>query len=212
MLRDAAVTLLKKRLRRQGDSAIATDIIDELQATQERLEQGVTLPWFLVSDDTSRQCTIGNETFAVPIGFIRVYEEGGALWYRELTTEKWNPITRDDYTAIYNKNGISTGAPKNYSLEGSNYKLSQIPDKAYYMRTKAYVKGVLLDSNVENVWLANASDLLLAETGVVIASFYIRNMELAGEMKQWAQQAHTRLFTADEAWKHADRQYKMGDD
>jgi len=212
MLRDSAVTLLKSRLRRSSDTALTNDIITEFQATQERLEHAVTLPWFLVQDDASRQLTIGNETFATPTGFLRAYEDGGALWYRENATDKWIQIGRDDYDAIYNRYGITAGAPKKYSLEGTNYKIGPIPDKAYYMRTKAYVKDTVLSANIENNWLANAGDLLLAETGVVIASFYLRNSELAGEMKQWASAARTVLFAADLAWKSADRSYQMGDE
>lgn len=211
MDRDTAVTLLKSRLRRAGDSSIAADIILEFQATQARLEQGITLPWFLVSDDTSRTATIGNENFAIPTGFLRLYEEGGALWYRELSTEKWKRITKEDYVDIHDTHGVTLGAPKLYTVEGLNYKLAPIPDKAYMMRTKAYVTDSVLSTNIENNWLKYASDLLLAETGIIMASFYLRNPELAEEMKQWAKLARNTLFVVDEARKHADREYKLGD-
>lgn len=211
MDRDTTVSLLKSRLKRTGDSAIAAQIITEMQFVQETiLEGGVTLPFFLMSENLTASTEANEERIVLPAGFLREHEEG-ALWLYDTTNSKWSELKKEDYDAALLRYGNTTGQPKMYSLDGKYFRLKPTPDKIYTLRIRCFLADNVLSSNIENDWLKYANDWFIGETGYIMASKYLKDSKLANEFMVEAAKAKTRVFITDEARKHANRDYVMGD-
>jgi hypothetical protein len=171
MLRDAAVTLIQNRLGQR--SGLDTQIVDEMQAAQERLEQEAALPWFLL---TQEDIVISASPFALSgltASFLREVDTDNPLW-RQSTTDSadWEPVIKDSYDALRYETSLNgTGTPRYYTLYGDSLYLFTAPDTSYTFRYLFYQKAAVLSSNIENVWLASASGLLVSETGLTTARF-----------------------------------------
>lgn len=213
MTRDEAVTLLQARLKRVGDTGLATSIITEMQFVQAQLLEGSpVLPWFLLNDSiTTLATTLGVETVTLPATFLREVEDDGLRVQDAQGT--WHDIHKDDLPAIRNAHPEpETGRPVLYYLGNTQLFLRPIPDAIYTLRYRAYLRDTALSTNIENNWLKYAADLVIAETGIIMASRYLRDAEAAQVMLQDVAIARGRLTIADEARKHASRNYNMGDD
>jgi len=222
MLRDSLVTLLKQRLKRANTTAFDTIIETELQYVQDTLEAGITLPWFLLSENLSAITTIGDERVPVPVNvdgavvtagqrtrdFLREYEEG-ALWWRENSTDDWVPLKKGIYEHLLVKYPGS-GSPKGYALDGMYFRIRHEPDKEYNLRIKCYLREPLLTSNIENNWLIYAPDLMLEETGIRVARYHLRDEAAAKMFEADAAKSRMKLFIIDEARKHTNFEYEMG--
>lgn len=218
MTRDEAVTLVKNRLARPTDTTLDASIVLEMRYVQEQiLEKKPWLPWFLLSDDIMLTMTANVSQVAVPTNvgsvtgrdFLRETEQHG-LWIKETTATLWEPLTKDDYNALYNYYGDGAGKPKQYSLNGASFTLHPTPDVVYDLRGRFYLREPRLTTNIENGWLIHAADLLVAETGAIIAETYLRDAEAAGAFRQAATVAAAQLFVVHEAREHAARNYSRG--
>lgn len=219
MTRDEFITLLKQRCRREADTTLDARIISEMQYVQKYiLEGGVTLPWFLLSDNVSLATVIDEERVAVPVNvdavtgkdFLREHEES-ALWYYDTVGAKWVELLKDDYDVLLAKYPSGTGTPVYYALDGDYFRLKPTPDAVLTLRIRCYLRASLLTTNIENSWLKWAGDLMMAEVGVRIAADHLRDTALAQSFASQITTARTRLFIIDEARKHANRDYEMGD-
>lgn len=196
------------------DAPIAT----EVQEAQKRLEDARDiLPWFLLSEDLAIKTVLDEERVAVPVkgsnvrgDFLAEYEEG-ALWIRN-AEGKFVVLDKDDYDTLA-ETYPDSGRPKTYSLGGKYFRLKPTPDAVYDLRMKVYLREIALAAGgTTNEWLRWASELMLAETGRIIALFYIRDAEMAQAMGGAAQVAKRALSVASESRKHAQREYTMGDE
>jgi len=219
MTRDDLVTLMKQRFRREADTTLDARIISEMifqQATL--LEGGVTLPWFLLSENLTATTTIGDERLPIPKNvdlvtgkdFLREYEEG-ALWIYDASSGKWKALIKEDYDNLLETYPSGTDTPKYYSLDGEYFRLKPTPDAEYTVRIKCYLRAASLSTNVENAWLKYAADLMMGEVGTVIAARHLRDPAMKAEFEMEASKARARMFLSDEARKHANRNYVRGD-
>lgn len=215
MLRDAAVNLLMARLGQRTDASLKDQIIAEMSFAQEQiLEANATQFWFQYAEDVSLVTVASTETVALPTDFLIEYEDGGL--YVVDTTGKEHLIDREDWDTIRTHVSLSgEGQPTHYDLLGDNIHLRKIPDNVYslklqYFAKQADISGVLGDgNNIENGWLKHAADLLMAETGTIIAGQYIQSesmIQLFGAQKQVALD---RLIKKDTAWKESNKLRKM---
>jgi hypothetical protein len=217
MTRNELVTLLKARLGSWNNADLDNQIYLEIQATQRRLERAAFLPWFLFVDDTTSLLTsTGIETVALPDDFLRLPSdaENESLFYYSTVstqTDAWVPIVRSTYKLMRERRNGS-GVPTFFDMFGDKIYLRYIPDDIYQLRLMYYAKGVLLDSDIENVWLKYADDLILAETGFVVTSEHLKIPELAATFAQQIQTATRRLQTETVAREEASRRRDMGDD
>lgn len=219
MTRDEIVALIKQRARRDADTSLDARIVTEMKYVQDViLEGGVTLPWFLLSENLTASTVINEERVIIPTNvdsvsgrdFLREHEEG-ALWYYDSTALEWVELLKDDYDALLAKYPSGTGTPKYYSLDGFYFRLKPTPDAVLTLRIKCYLREPALSSNIENRWTKHAPDLVIGETGARVASMHLRDPALQAEFEKEAQKAKLRLFLTDEARKHTNREMEMGD-
>jgi hypothetical protein len=218
MTRDEAVTLLQSRLSRSNDTTIASSIVLEMRFVQEQiLEKSATLPWFLISDSINLSTTSGSELMAVPTNvgsvtgrdFLRELEQD-SMYIQDPIDLTWIQLEKDDLNALHNYYGDLTGQPKKYALINGYYHLFPIPDAVYAIKTRVYLREPRLTTNIENKWLSEAADLLIAETGIFMAENYLRDAGIVASFRDAVMQARQRLQIVHEAREHAARMYSMG--
>jgi hypothetical protein len=220
MTRDEAIVLLKGRLTRSADTALDASILLEMRFAQEQiLEKLATLPWFLISDELALVTVASTPTVAVPTNvgavtgrdFLREIEDE-PLQIQDTVDGTWSPLVKDDLGAIRTEFGDEPSTPKKYALVNNNYVLRPIPDAVYNLKTRVYLRDPRLTTNIENNWLLHAADLLIAETGILIADNYLRDSAAAALFRDAAATARIRLPSTHEARAHAGRNYSMGGD
>jgi hypothetical protein len=205
MLRDTAVNLIARRLGNRTD--LNDSIIAELQFVQELLENREYLPWFLLSELASTSTVADEERLALPSDFLMEYEQG-ALWYYSASSEtKWTPLVKrpiEDLKGAFD----SSGAPQYYALANGYFRLGPVPDAVYNIKMLYYKRDEGLDTNIENNWLKYAPALMVAMTGVQVAT-YIQNERMIQVFAAALQRAEVEFYNALEARKHANMDYQM---
>lgn len=209
MLRDTAVSLIGLRLGQRTD--LTSAILLEMQEVQNTvLEQHEWLPWFLESEMASADCTADDERLPLPSDFLGELEEAG-LWLYDATAESpFTELSKGTYDELLRKHP-TPAKPRAYAITGSYFLLKPTPDAVYSFKMRYYQADAILDTNIENKWLANASDLVMALTGVVMAEKYLQNGQLADRFKQDAGDAWARLYKRHVAWQEANQTRRMGD-
>lgn len=214
MTRDEAVALVKGRLSNRKDADLDPLIVAEMKLAQIKLESALTLPWFLLSEMSETTTDIGDERVELPEDFLREPEEETALWRYDTdsSNDKWKELSKDAYDKLKVKHD-ETGAPLAYALVGNYFRLKPTPDKEYPIRMIYYKRDQSLDSGAtENKWLKNTPDLLIAETGFVIASQYLKDQESALIFSEQLKEARTRYSSFWTAREQAGRSYTKGDE
>lgn len=214
MVRDDAVTLLLSRLGNRSAATWQTTIINEMILVQSsRLEGDASLRlWFLITENATSAFTIGDERLGLPTDFLGEVEEA-VLQVLNPTTSKWVPLTKDDYDLIVEDFKDSANAiPEKYALLGDYFRVRPVPDLAYPVRMIYFGRDTTLATNIENDWLKHAADLVIAETGIVMAEQHIKDTELVASFRTASAEARVRLRVANEARKHTGRTYEMGSD
>jgi hypothetical protein len=211
MLRDEVVTLLGYRLGSRTD--LNDRIIAEMAYVQTfNLEgTGAFLPWFLETEIATITTIADEERTVLPDDFLAEVEDQ-ALWlYDEDSAAPWTELRKNDYDYLRVKYPVA-GLPKQYALIGDYFALFPVPDDSYTIKMRYYAKDESLASeNIENKWLKHAADLVLAETGAVMAQ-HLMNFDLVAKFQQDAAIARQRLYTKHEARRHSNRTYSMGED
>ena len=217
MTRDQVIALVLARCVRTGDTVLQTSLESEIIfVIEQKLEKSAVLPWFLLSEYLTTAATPNDERLSLPVlldgrRFLREYEDC-ALWIRDTIDTDWIELIKDNYDALYTAYGSAVGKPKKYALDGAYFYLKPTPDIAYTIRMRTYLTDLPLTSNIENSWLREAADLVIAELGYIAASKYVRDNELAGLFVIEAQEARRRLEIFTEARDQANRNYSMGGD
>lgn len=177
MDRTAAVAEIKRGLgfRQTQDSSI----ILALQSAQRILETGRTLPDWMIEYDGLITVTADDPNFALPTGFIRMHDDYDLYYTNSDGARVFLP--RKNYTEGYQAYVASGAEDDEVDVPTSSYPqvwVQRSKTAGLFIPTPAvsfsayltyYKAGVLLDSNVENVWLANAPDLLIGLAGIKIA-------------------------------------------
>lgn len=191
MLTSEAIALIQRRLGYRTDKV--DEILSELQAAQERLENGVIVvhpdgrqfifrPWFLI-DSTSYKTfdtVASTEDYALETGFLAEVEED-ALWRFDAAAsepeDEWIPLQKDDPDFL-RVGHPGEGEPVAYALVGLRWHLFPVPDDVYTMRY--LIKGrdtppAVSPSDITNNWLTYAPLLLTSEAGVEMAGGSLRD-------------------------------------
>jgi len=208
MIKGKVIDLIKSRLGNRTDTGIDEKINLELDAAQYELERfGVFTPWFLLGENATYTTTIDEPRVPIPTDMLQEYEEG-ALYYNGL------PLVKHDQDYLSERfENAEPGAPRAYALVNEYFELFPTPDDAYLINMKYYrmdtaPSDVALDG--QNKWLKNASDWLLAKTGLAVARF-IKDAEAQTLFAEDEDKASKRIYLmhVDRAERNSPR--KKGD-
>lgn len=102
-------------------------------------------------------------------------------------------------------NTSTTGQPWSYNYIAEQFRLYPIPDAAYTMRVHCdlQVAAPASDSETDNRWMTDAYDLIRAEATRWLATYSLRDYELAGIMEREAR-ARLHDLTAESDLKTDD--------
>lgn len=154
-----------------GGRTLEDVITARIQEAQRILETGTTLPRFLREEDHALTLLEGEHTVALPTGFIR-----------EVDSERphFTPVSTsipkfleakfyDDAVAAQIREQNDPVAPAIYVIRKSVIDFITTADQDYTIYMTYFKAGASLATDIENVWLANAPDWLIGETGLRIA-------------------------------------------
>jgi len=208
---NAVIDLLVARLGDRTDLRVAI-LLEMTLVQQTLLEGGDELPWFLLSDDQPLTIVASNRNVAVPSDFLREHEEGELLVTNSTGVE--TALEKAAYDELIDFYGFDALAdpPTAYALVGDNFALFPIPSVVRALTLSKYYKRAAAptDTAAENAWLKWASDLLIAETGIVMAGQYLQNDAMASLFVGMQAVAKRRLNTQNVAREEANRARNMG--
>lgn len=214
LTRDQIIALVLGRLGRQETNAyLVASAKSELALIQTRLEGGAFMPWFLLSGEITTLSTQANvRTVDLPANFLREYEDFPTYRYVTGAAQPYVRMNKDEFDILESKYGEdSPGTPLEYALVGSQFHLFPTPNAIFPLRTEYFQTDTALsDSVATNLWTANASDLLVAELGYIMAG-YRRDKPMQDTFMADISRAMGRLITFDEARKQAVREAFRGD-
>jgi len=205
MKRDSAIEVIMSRLgNRKG---LEEKAVLEMQLAQERLETGPEMPWFLETKDTSVTAASTSD-LALPTLYQRTHDDG--IWIKDVS-DLYQPVCKIDLPALlrFRAGNTSEGLPDRYALWGTLIELYPTPNAVYSIDHYHWAKGALLDTNVENAWLQYSADLLISETGIVMAQC-LRDDKAVQLFASERQDAQKRLTIDSVAREEAGRVQRMG--
>jgi hypothetical protein len=230
MTRDQAIKLILMRCgMRQNDKALQEACVVEMQlAQQTKCERAGFKPWFLLSENSTTITMPGENRVPVPKDFLQEYEEGALrirAWDEDreeepgYTVPPWQPLRKfdeDDSEDVY---GTVANRPLRYSIVNGYFVITPAPDYTYMLRMRYYKAAPLITepygeegSVTSNVWLQQAPDWLIGETGLVIAGSYIKDDATAAKFADQAKTARDAIYVEHCAREEANRTRSMGDD
>lgn len=213
---DQIVTLVKYRLSRQQDSTIDGRILSELVAAQESLENGLTLPWFLLTQ-ASYEVSGVHDSFGLSNypGFIRIAEDDFGFRVEDLTRtdETLVKLTKQDtYEQLLRYSAGTadeTTLPEAYCVLGNTIHIrkKQIVTRKYYL---SYFKedSTIPAAGNSTLWTQNVPELLQAEAGMHVAR-YLRDPEAFAIFSELRKVEYARMAKRTQALQDADQSYVM---
>lgn len=188
MLRNDAI------LRVQNGLGFTTTLLDtialRMQEEQRDLERGKTLPPFLLREDQTLSLLINTTDVSLPTDFLRRSEFSLRYTPTSETKSKMIPWKRFDeaYEAI--QENSDPAGPKIAILRTSTIRFLPVANANYTITWSYFRKDALLTTNVENLWLANAPELIIGGAGLRIAKDKrdAAGIQLFGDMYKQARQ------------------------
>lgn len=166
MTRDEAVDRIQEGLGFRSD--LETELIKKLQEAQRYFEGRPTLPWFLVTEDADLSGTADDPAVSLPSDFIRFTEEGGVRYIDSDGDPHWLDKASFDHIRTIHRGTTST-TPLSYALRFNSIYVLPTPDESYTIRIDYYAKDTVLDTNIENLWLEHAPEVLIGRAGLLQA-------------------------------------------
>jgi len=216
MDRDAAVARIKRGLGFYSGTSRDDAIVSALQEAQRELEKGKTLPRFLLMEDQTLSLAAGDSEVALPIGFLRVYEDERI---RFLPTNSTIPkfLSRrlyPDAVLAYERHEsgaitVTSGEPEVYVLRQATIDFIRPANAAYSFTWSYYKKADVLSSNVENAWLANEPEWLIGEAGARVAAD-LRDGDAIALFTQIRDRARSSYLSEIVAGEENDGMFQMG--
>jgi hypothetical protein len=210
MDRDTAVSRVQRQLGFRTD--LNEQIVDAMQDAQVQLEAEETLPWFLQSEISSISTVVGEERVKLPSDFIREWEDD-PLWYFNSSAEEdedvWNELDKGTDLGVLRRTYSGEGPPQAYHLTADYFRVFPTPDEIYTLKMTYYKNALVLDTNIENVWLKYFPWLLIGKAGVSLASS-LRDKNALTVFAALELTNHTAMVHDTEARRHANKRYIMG--
>lgn len=198
MLRDVANTRIQDGLGFRPD--LADKINLRMQEEQRDLERGKTLPHFLLVYDQALALAADGNTVALPTDFLRRSDELIRYTVTDASPTVRKVPWRSFDEADSQWSDHDPAGPQVAVLRPSSIRFFPTADRAYALTWSYYKKADLLTSNIENLWLANAPELIIGGAGLRMAKD-IRNkaaIDLFTAMYQQARQTWFNETVQDE--------------
>lgn len=208
MLRDDAVARIQDRLG--FTTALADKAQRALFDTQEELEHDDALPWFLIEEMSEIQTQIGEERIVVPSNFLREYDPSALyLYIPELAGEEneWKELKKQDISFL-RKRYPGEGPPQGYALVNQYFRLRPTPDDTYTIKQIYYKQDAKLTSNIENLWLKHASELMIGRAGAKLTG--TRDRDAISEFQRMEARGRRRMIVDNIARAANGSRYIMG--
>jgi hypothetical protein len=179
MTRGEAITRINDGLgfKASGNSLEAT-IVKRLQEAQRDLEKGKTLPKWLILEDQTLTLLQGEHDIDLPDTFLRL-DDDNLPHYTNL--DSFLP-TYLDHVRSYSdavqriitlqrpgEPAMTVLAPRLFVIRKTKIDFISTADRDYDLAWNYYHAAMVLDSDDENLWLANAPEWLIGEAGYRIA-------------------------------------------
>jgi hypothetical protein len=170
MLRDEAVVRVQDGLAFRKDRE--TEIVKRMQEVQRDLERGKTLPSFLKTSDTE-SLLAGAQSYTLPTDFLRITNDRIQIDPDGTTDPRyWRRLSWASLETISKVEPTVTGSPRYVVLNKSAGLIYfdvylATPQQIYF---QYYRKADLLTSNIENLWLEHAPELIIGDAGRRIAA------------------------------------------
>jgi len=210
------VSRIKYRLSRQQDASIDTRIVAELVAAQEALENGTTLPWFLLTQ-SSFEVVGAHDNFSIlnfP-NFLRTAEDDFGFRVEDLTRTDETVLKlqkQDTFEKMLQyRSGYADAStlPETYCVLGNtiHVRLKQVVSRTYwlsYYRKDATVPA----AGNSTLWSTNVPDLLAAEAGTMVAQ-YLRDREAIQLFAGLRSAKFAEMLRRNQALQDSDQNYVM---
>lgn len=170
MLRDIAVARVKMHLGFKTN--LDAEIVQAMIEMQAQLERDKELPGFLRKSFAAFATVADVKTLAVPTDFIREYD-GDQLFVTNDDGEE-SPVIKDLQgflrlrwpTPTAEENSL----PQRYALVARTYHFYPTPDAVYTLNGTYYAHDEVLSTNIENKWLLELPEILIARAGMLLGS------------------------------------------
>jgi hypothetical protein len=204
--------LVMGRCNRTSPEFRALVLQEMIAVQQDRLEKRGALPHWLKSERADAITEINEPRLAFPSDFLREAEDMNLMYVNEEGDEiDLAKLSWDRALAHYDD--TATGPPDVYTIRGNYIHLRPTPDAEYTVRFAAYYarqQAVQDSAEFTNKWTIEAPGLLVGLTGMVMASMYIKDNELALAFAGVAKDANKELDDAITAFEEANRDRRMG--
>lgn len=195
MTRDEAIARIQQGI------GFRTDLNDQiayaLREAQRLLENGLSLPYFLVEEDQTLTVPLGTGAVALPDGFIRE-ADGEGLRYYDTASAEWIFLEKKTHEeAVRATRGLDPGRPLVYVLRKTSVLVFPERDASYDLTWSYYKRGAALDTDIENAWLDEEDgnpEALIGRAGMLIAEDVVADVPLY-------YQKFERMYV--QAWKGA---------
>lgn len=216
MLRDAVVDLIMKRNGNNTDTTLRNDIINEMVQVQDTILEGDPMsPWFLLTEETVAQTTVGDERVGLPADFLLPWEYGFLFRYDVTLDDPYIEMQREDWDLI--KEALNfAGTPTHYDISGEYIFMRPVPDEIFPLRMRYIGRGETLagdygTNNIENIWLKYASDWYIGEVGAIISEQYLQAVPAKVQVfKDQAVRGRQRVRIKNVAMEEANKRRVIG--
>lgn len=177
MLRDDAITRMKRKLSWRTGTTIDAQIVQVLQDAQRVIENsglklpnglGVPVPWYLEKVDHEIELVAGTSLYDLPSNFIKEMEDFPP--YALSTEGRRLELIKTIPNAAETQLVPLMGPPQVYYHAGTKIKVLPEPDAAYVLYLSYVKQGASLETNIENEHLKYVPELLMGVAGEEIAN------------------------------------------
>lgn len=213
-----ALALVQQGLAWRSDKS--TEIYAMMDLVQsEELERATTCPWFLLLLDQSLSGTANTPTIAMPSDYWRHYDEGGVYYVTDEGPRRYLVKRPQDWIVPFVQDSVDgsiaddlDNGPMYYALMGSNIYVAPVPTANFTLYHNYYKHDTSIadtGTDAQNLWLANASSVLMNLTGLRMAED-LQHSEAMDKFQKRFAQANARLLAETIAREDADNEYVMG--
>jgi hypothetical protein len=197
MNRGAAIARVRAGLSfRVSAPTLNNEIAEAMMKAQRDLEMGKTLPKFLLQEDQVLSGLANDPNIVLPPGFLKESEEDGFWWAGDGTVSGFpRELERGDYRQLRKVwNTTQENRPFAYAIRKGVVTVFPTPSVVHEYSWSYYKADAVLSADpVENEWLLNVPDLIVAQAGLMVAAD-LHDNEALQKFQALQKQAQTSMF------------------